>query len=66
MPTPSATDSSGTNLLERWFPHAVAPFIASAPMYGFTDACMAVSVTSAGGYGTYMLVLASRGFASTR
>lgn len=66
MPTPSTTNFSETNLLERWFPHATAPFIASAPMYGFTDTRMAVSVTSAGGYGMYIMVLASRGFALTR
>ncbi|KUM63317.1 hypothetical protein ACN42_g3780 [Penicillium freii] len=38
------------NILQ-WFPHTTAPFIANAPMLGFTDAGLATAVTKAGGFG---------------
>ncbi|KAJ5405594.1 hypothetical protein N7465_006878 [Penicillium sp. CMV-2018d] len=38
------------NILQ-WFPHTTAPFIANAPMLGFTDAGLATAVIKAGGLG---------------
>ncbi|KAJ5090351.1 Aldolase-type TIM barrel [Penicillium argentinense] len=45
--------TSGTqkNLLQEWFPHTAKPFIANAPMLGFTDVRMANAVTRAGSLG---------------
>jgi NAD(P)H-dependent flavin oxidoreductase YrpB (nitropropane dioxygenase family) len=40
-------------LLERWFPHTTTPFIANAPMLGFTDCHLAGAVTRAGGLGMF-------------
>lgn len=39
-------------LLQKWFPHTTSPFIANAPMLGFTDLTMAKAVNKAGGFGT--------------
>ena len=39
------------NILLQWFPHTTAPFIANAPMFGFTDAGLATAVGKAGGFG---------------
>jgi len=39
-------------LLQKWFPHTTSPFIANAPMLGFTDLSMAKAVNKAGGFGT--------------
>ncbi|KAI1833775.1 hypothetical protein DTO006G1_478 [Penicillium roqueforti] len=39
------------NILLQWFPHTAAPFIANAPMFGFTDAGLATAVGKAGGFG---------------
>lgn len=38
------------NILQ-WFPRTTAPFIANAPMFGFSDASLATTVTKAGGFG---------------
>ncbi|CAI7603486.1 unnamed protein product [Penicillium pancosmium] len=38
-------------LLQKWFPHTTSPFIANAPMLGFTDCEMANAVNKAGGFG---------------
>ncbi|KAJ5606211.1 hypothetical protein N7510_008992 [Penicillium lagena] len=38
-------------LLKRWFPHTTAPFVANAPMLGFTDSHLAAAVTRSGGLG---------------
>ncbi|KAJ5145578.1 Aldolase-type TIM barrel [Penicillium bovifimosum] len=35
----------------KCFPHTTSPFIASAPMFGFSDAGLATAVTKAGGFG---------------
>ncbi|KAJ6128403.1 hypothetical protein N7471_009620 [Penicillium samsonianum] len=37
--------------IQQWFPHTTAPFIANAPMFGFTDASLATAVAKAGGFG---------------
>lgn len=39
------------SLLQKWFPHTTTPFIANAPMLGFTDSKMINEVTKAGGLG---------------
>lgn len=39
------------NLLHQWFPGAMNPFIANAPMLGHTDSRLAAAVTNAGGLG---------------
>jgi nitronate monooxygenase len=54
---PPANDSAGPTLLEKWYPHTTTPFIASAPMYTFSDARLAAGVTSAGGYGMKTLYI---------
>ncbi|KAJ5814928.1 hypothetical protein N7474_006705 [Penicillium riverlandense] len=38
-------------LLKRWFPHTTTPFVANAPMLGFTDSHLAATVTRSGGLG---------------
>lgn len=43
-------------LLPKWFPHATKPFIANAPMLGFTYPHMAAAVTKSGGLGMLNLV----------
>lgn len=45
--------SSPERLLNQWFPHTTTPFIANAPMLGFTDCRLAGAVTKAGGLGMY-------------
>lgn len=39
--------------LQTWFPHTTAPFLCNAPMYGSTNAELAVAVTKAGGFGEF-------------
>jgi hypothetical protein len=48
-----ASTSSPERLLSQWFPHTTTPFIANAPMLGFTDSRFAGAVTRAGGLGMY-------------
>lgn len=43
--------SSPERLLKQWFPHTTTPFIANAPMLGFTDCRLAGAVTRSGGFG---------------
>ncbi|KAJ5693260.1 hypothetical protein N7462_002683 [Penicillium macrosclerotiorum] len=43
--------SSSPDLLQQWFPHMTTPFIANAPMLGFTDCRLAGAVTRGGGLG---------------
>jgi NAD(P)H-dependent flavin oxidoreductase YrpB (nitropropane dioxygenase family) len=45
------TALESTKLLQKWFPHTTSPFIANAPMLGFTDPEMANAVNQAGGLG---------------
>ncbi|KAJ5576378.1 hypothetical protein N7535_003304 [Penicillium sp. DV-2018c] len=37
--------------IHQWFPHTTTPFIACAPMFGFTDANLATAIHKAGGLG---------------
>ncbi|KAF3393889.1 hypothetical protein F1880_005483 [Penicillium rolfsii] len=46
-----ASSSPPERLLKQWFPHTTTPFIANAPMLGFTDCRLAGAVTRAGGLG---------------
>lgn len=46
-----APTSSPERLLNQWFPHTTTPFIANAPMLGFTDCRLAGAVIRAGGLG---------------
>lgn len=51
-PLPSYLHTTmAANILLQWFPHTAAPFIANAPMFGFTDAGLATAVGKAGGFG---------------
>jgi NAD(P)H-dependent flavin oxidoreductase YrpB (nitropropane dioxygenase family) len=45
------TAVESTKLLQKWFSHTTSPFIANAPMLGFTDPEMANAVNQAGGLG---------------
>ena len=48
--------------LQAWFPQTTSPFICNAPMFGFANSGLAVSVTRAGGFGIWKTVAQAKKF----